>query len=89
MLAPENTTLDAYIPAAHKETVDAYRNETAKKTAVERQQNEKEKTGVFAGVYLAHPFTGESAHRDCCNIALLSTKLMYDVGVYVSCTLPF
>ncbi len=60
VLAPENTTLDAYIPASHKSNVDAYRSETAKKTAVERQQNEKEKTGVFAGMYLAHPFTGEN-----------------------------
>lgn len=39
--------------------VTAYRQETSKRTAVERQQNEKEKSGVFSGVYVTHPLTGE------------------------------
>lgn len=59
VLAPENTSLDQYIPEHEKKIVNDYRVETSKKTAVERQQSEKEKSGVFSGMYVTHPLTGE------------------------------
>lgn len=60
VLAPENTTLDAYIADEKKSIVEEYRKETMGKTAVQRQQDTKEKTGVFSGVYAIHPLTGET-----------------------------
>lgn len=59
MLAPENTLLDSSIPADYKEAVQTYRNISLAKTAVQRQQDSVEKTGVFSGLYAIHPLTGE------------------------------
>lgn len=59
VLAPENTLIDELIPVECKQTVLEYRKITSHKTAVERQQGEKDKTGVFSGVHVTHPLTGE------------------------------
>lgn len=42
-----------------KDEVLAYRKTTAGKTTVQRQQDEKEKSGVFSGLFAFHPLTGE------------------------------
>ncbi len=59
MLAPELTDYDDLIPADCQEAVLDYRSTTAKKSAVERQQTEKNKTGIFSGFFVTHPLTGE------------------------------
>lgn len=59
VLAPENMCLDAFIPAAQRGDVEAYRKSTLAKTAVERQQGLEEKTGVFSWIFAHHPLTGE------------------------------
>ena len=59
VLAPENTLLDEQLSDDHKEQLELYRKTTGAKTAVQRQQDEKEKTGQFSGLYAKHPLTGE------------------------------
>lgn len=44
VLAPEVELLDAWLPPKHKKEVEAYRQTTLAKTAVQRQQDLKEKT---------------------------------------------
>lgn len=60
VLAPENTLIDKYLNEHHRQMVLDYRKTSMAKTAVQRQQDTKDKTGVFSGVYALHPLTGES-----------------------------
>lgn len=46
VLAPENTDIDIFLDQEHQEIVQSYRNEALAKTAVQRQQDSKEKSGV-------------------------------------------
>ena len=73
VLAPEHPLLDEIVPAGWPEgtkpgwtgdagdprtAVDAYRQATSRKSEVERQMDEKTKTGVFTGAYATNPLTG-------------------------------
>jgi leucyl-tRNA synthetase len=58
VIAPESPLLDAVTSSEHKGTVHAYRQETAAKTDIERQEN-KDKSGVPTGKYAKNPFNGE------------------------------
>lgn len=58
MVAPEHTLLDDILPDDAREEVMRYRQQTLAKTAVQRQQDLKDKTGVFSGLYALHPLTG-------------------------------
>jgi hypothetical protein len=44
MLAPELTLIDDLLPEEYKQSVIEYRQQTAGKTAVQRKQDEKQKT---------------------------------------------
>jgi leucyl-tRNA synthetase len=59
VLAPENILLDEYLSDENKAKVLAYRKEAMAKTAVQRQQDTKEKSGVNSGIFALHPLTGE------------------------------
>lgn len=59
VLAPENETIDSLLSAENKKALDVYRKATGKKTALERQQDTEEKSGIFSGVYATHPLTQE------------------------------
>ena len=59
VLAPEQDFLDDQLPAETTAQVEQYRANTLKKTAVERQQDANQKTGVFSWLYAYHPFTKE------------------------------
>lgn len=59
VLAPENTRIDDLMNDEHTQQVKEYRNKALAKTAVQRQQDTKDKTGVFSGVYAKHPLTEE------------------------------
>jgi leucyl-tRNA synthetase len=59
VLAPENTIIDDYLTPENKEKVLAYRKESMAKTAVQRQQDTKEKSGVKSGIFVIHPLTGQ------------------------------
>lgn len=59
VLAPELKHFDELLHGSAKDEVLAYRKTTAGKTTVQRQQDEKEKSGVFSGLFAFHPLTGE------------------------------
>ncbi|MGM0588819.1 MAG: leucine--tRNA ligase [Bacteroidota bacterium] len=59
VLAPEHELLDTLVTDAHREEVEAYREEAARKSDLERQELNKEKTGVFTGSYAINPANGE------------------------------
>ena len=58
VLAPEHPLVSKLVSDKTKQKVDQYREETLKKSEIERQEN-KEKTGVFTGSYAINPGTGE------------------------------
>src|SRR6056300_954349 len=58
-LAPELDLVQEITPPANQEAVQAYIEETQKRTQRERMADVKNPTGVFTGAYALHPFTQE------------------------------
>jgi len=58
VLAPEHPLVEQITTPDRRETVQAYRDETARQDIVARKVN-KEKTGVFTGAYAVNPATGK------------------------------
>ena len=48
VLAPENTIIDELLSPEKQKKVQDYRNKVGSKTAIERQQDHQDKTGVFS-----------------------------------------
>ncbi len=61
VLAPEHALVDKITAADRRAVVDAYLEEVAKTTEIERLSTAKEKTGVFTGAYAVNPANGEKA----------------------------
>jgi leucyl-tRNA synthetase len=59
VLAPEHPLVDVVAAGEHKAAVQAYREATAKKSDLQRQELEKEKSGVFTGGYAVNPVNRE------------------------------
>ena len=59
VLAPEHALVDSITTAEQREAVNAYRAQAANKSERERQQDAKEKTGVFTGAYAINPVNDE------------------------------
>ncbi len=59
VLAPEHPLVDVVVSDKQKAAVQAYREESAKKSDLQRQELEKEKTGVFTGGYAINPVNEE------------------------------
>lgn len=59
VLAPEHPIIDEITTAGYRKAVDKYKEFAAKQTEIERLSTVKEKSGVFTGSYVYHPFTGE------------------------------
>jgi len=59
VLAPEHPLVEAVTTAGQKAAVSVYREATARKSDLQRQELEKEKTGVFTGGYAVNPVNGE------------------------------
>ena len=57
VIAPEAPIVDLLTTPENRAAVDAYKEETAKKTEIERSSTTKEKTGVFTGTYAINPLT--------------------------------
>ena len=55
VLAPEHPFVDVVTTEAQREAVDAYVKESGRKTAIEREDVTREKTGVFTGGYAVNP----------------------------------
>lgn len=58
VIAPEIVDLKRHVSPGQKKVVEAYIKEAEKKTELTRKEN-KEKTGVFSGMYGIHPITKE------------------------------
>jgi leucyl-tRNA synthetase len=59
VLAPEHPLVDVVTSGEHKAAVQAYREIAAKKSDLQRQELDKEKTGVFTGGYAVNPVNQE------------------------------
>ncbi len=59
VLAPEHPLVPKITTSEQQASVDDYLQAAAKKTELERQQDEKTKTGVFTGAYAVNPVNEE------------------------------
>ncbi|HEX9155075.1 MAG TPA: leucine--tRNA ligase, partial [Nitrospira sp.] len=59
VLAPEHPLVEVVTSADRRAAVTAYREAAARKSDLQRQELEKEKTGVFTGGYAVNPVNGE------------------------------
>jgi leucyl-tRNA synthetase len=59
VLAPEHPLVDKITTDEHKDTVNKYREEAARKSDLDRTDLAKEKTGVFTGTYAINPVNNE------------------------------
>ena len=59
VLAPEHPLVRRIANEDRAEEIDAYIQEAGRQSEIERQNTEKERTGVFTGAYALHPLTGE------------------------------
>ncbi|MDB5163470.1 MAG: leucine--tRNA ligase [Candidatus Saccharibacteria bacterium] len=59
VLAPEHPLVAKITTKAQQSAVEQYAKQTAGKTDLERQEDEKEKTGVFTGAYALNPANDE------------------------------
>ncbi|MFM8551038.1 MAG: leucine--tRNA ligase [Nitrospiraceae bacterium] len=59
VLAPEHPLVEEVTTAAHRAAVTAYREAAARKSDLQRQELEKDKTGCFTGGYAVNPVNGE------------------------------
>ncbi len=58
VLAPEHELVKQITPVKHLEAVEHYIAKSAAKSDVERQETNREKTGVFTGAYAVNPANG-------------------------------
>jgi leucyl-tRNA synthetase len=59
VLAPEHPLVDVVTTAERRQAVEAYRQAAARKSDLQRQELEKDKTGVFTGGYAVNPVNDE------------------------------
>ncbi|MCP4087559.1 MAG: leucine--tRNA ligase [Actinomycetia bacterium] len=59
VISPEHPLVDDITTDEHKSEVEAYQKESLKKSDIERQKEEKVKTGVFSGAYAINPANNE------------------------------
>lgn len=59
VLAPEHPLVHQITIPEHKEAVGNYVKATQAKSDIERQETDREKTGVFTGAYVTNPINGE------------------------------
>jgi len=59
VLAPEHPLVEVLTTSGQRNAVNVYREAAARKSDLQRQELEKEKTGVFTGGYAVNPVNGE------------------------------
>ena len=59
VLAPEHPLVDEITDKEQHDAVEAYREQAARKSDLERTELQKDKTGVFTGAHALNPATGE------------------------------
>jgi leucyl-tRNA synthetase len=58
VLAPEHELVDRLAAPERRAAIDAYRDQAARKSELERTELQKEKTGVFTGAHAVNPASG-------------------------------
>src|SRR5512143_1766985 len=58
VLAPEHELVPRLATASQRAAIEAYRQQAARKSELERTELQKEKSGVFTGAYAVNPATG-------------------------------
>ena len=59
VISPEHPLVDALTTSDNKAAVDAYRITAAGKNQIDRQDDTREKTGVFTGIFATNPVNGQ------------------------------
>lgn len=59
VVAPEHPILSKIVPETHRQQVENYQQKARNKSDIERQETNREKTGVFTGAYAVNPTNGE------------------------------
>ena len=59
VMAPEHPLVRKITPATHLQQVENYQQKSRNKSDIERQETNREKTGVFTGAYATNPLSGE------------------------------
>jgi leucyl-tRNA synthetase len=59
VMAPEHPLVEKITTASQKAAVQAYREAAGKKSEIARQEETKEKTGVFTGAFAVNPLNGQ------------------------------
>jgi len=59
VLSPEHSLVSKITTDAQKKTVEAYIDQAARATEIERTSEDREKTGVFTGAYAINPVNGQ------------------------------
>ena len=72
VLAPEHTLIDALVTDEKRAQVDAYINESAKKSDFDRTEVNNDKTGVFTGSYAINPLSQEKIEIWIADYVLIS-----------------
>jgi len=72
VLAPEHTLINSLVTDNNREKVDAYIEESAKKSDFDRTEVNKDKTGVFTGSYAINPFSQEKIEIWIADYVLIS-----------------
>jgi len=57
VLAPEHPIVDSIVTQAQKKEINEYKEAALSKSDLERQENQKNKTGVFTGSYAVNPMS--------------------------------
>ena len=72
VLAPEHTLIHSIVTDEQRSKVEAYINETKKKSDFDRTEVNKDKTGVFTGSYAINPFSKEKIEIWIADYVLIS-----------------
>lgn len=59
VLAPEHELLDLLSNSEQKQQIEDYIEQSERKSDIDRMETEREKTGVFTGIYAINPANGE------------------------------
>ncbi len=80
VLAPEHPLVDEITDEARREAVEEYKEQAARKSELERQELQDDKSGIFTGAYAINPVNGESIPIWIADYVLMS----YGTGAIMS-----
>lgn len=81
VIAPEHPLLQTLVPASHKAEIEQYSKLAEQESNITRKVEEKEKSGIFSGIYLVNPFNGQDIPLYVANYVLMDTGTGVVMGV--------